>query len=196
MICRDARDVDLVDALAQNRRALEQKTSEREQVAAIVRHRIFGRARRLLQRASKRLDLHLHHLARTHLSGYAISGDSAEKARLSRWSQSTAGNYAADDFAMNCWHCARKIEVVIGERIGFRDECPGCGRALHSCRNCGFYDPAYNNSCREPMAERVVDKERFNFCEYFIPSDAAAKPQVKTKTAAQDKLEALFKKKS
>jgi len=41
-----------------------------------------------------------------------------------------------------------------------------------------------------------VDKERFNFCEYFIPSDAAAKPPVKTKTAAQDKLEALFKKKS
>src|ERR1700731_4107768 len=97
---------------------------------------------------------------------------------------------------MNCWHCARKIEVVTGERIGFRDECPGCGRALHSCRNCGFYDPSYNNSCREPMAERVVDKERFNFCEYFKPRDAAAKAPVKTKTAAQDKLEALFKKKS
>lgn len=97
---------------------------------------------------------------------------------------------------MNCWHCSWKIEVVAGERIGFRDECPGCGRALHSCRNCGFYDPAYNNSCREPMAERVVDKERFNFCEYFIPGDAAAKPAAKTKTVAQDKLEALFKKKS
>lgn len=96
---------------------------------------------------------------------------------------------------MNCWHCATKIEVVTGERVGFRDECPGCGRALHSCRNCGFYDPAYNNSCREPMAERVVDKERFNFCEYFIPSDTAAKPAAK-KTSAQDKLEALFKKKS
>jgi hypothetical protein len=97
---------------------------------------------------------------------------------------------------MNCWHCARKIEVVVGERIGFRDECPECGRALHSCRNCGFYDPSYNNSCREPMAERVVDKERFNFCEYFIPSDAAAKSPAKAKMGAQEKLEALFKKKS
>jgi hypothetical protein len=95
---------------------------------------------------------------------------------------------------MNCWHCGRKIELVAGERVGFHDECPGCGRALHSCRNCGFYDPAYNNSCREPMAERVVDKERFNFCEYFKPGDAAAKPAAKT--GAQDKLEALFKKKS
>ena len=44
------------------------------------------------------------------------------------------------------------------------------------------------------MAERVVDKERFNFCEYFFPSDAAAKPLAKS--GAQDKLEALFKKKS
>ena len=45
------------------------------------------------------------------------------------------------------------------------------------------------------MAERVVDKERFNFCEYLIPSDGAAKPAAK-KNSAQDKLEALFKKKS
>jgi hypothetical protein len=97
---------------------------------------------------------------------------------------------------MNCWHCSTKIEVVTGDRIGFRDECPKCGRALHSCRNCGFYDPSYNNSCRETIAERVVDKERFNFCEYFVPSDVANRPAVKTKTGAQDKLEALFKKKS
>jgi hypothetical protein len=41
-----------------------------------------------------------------------------------------------------------------------------------------------------------VDKERFNFCEYFTPGDAAAKPPAETKTGAQDKLEALFKKKT
>src|SRR5208337_1159379 len=112
---------------------------------------------------------------------------------------SPAGHHAARTtrrFAMNCWNCARKIEVVAGDRVGFRDECPGCGRALHTCRNCGFYDPAYNNSCREPMAERVVDKERFNFCEYFKPGDAAVKPPARTKAGAQSKLEALFKKKS
>jgi hypothetical protein len=98
------------------------------------------------------------------------------------------------DLAMNCWSCGRKIELVTGERVGFRDECLQCGRTLHSCRNCGFFDTAYNNSCREPMAERVVDKERFNFCEYFKPGDATAKPAART--GAQDKLEALFKKKS
>ncbi len=55
------------------------------------------------------------------------------------------------------------------DRVGFRDECPQCDRPLHVCLNCGFYDPAYNNQCRETQAERVVDKDRFNFCEYFRP---------------------------
>ncbi|HVN63122.1 MAG TPA: hypothetical protein VMT58_00685 [Candidatus Binataceae bacterium] len=98
---------------------------------------------------------------------------------------------------MKCWKCGRAIEVI--ERVGFRDDCPGCGRALHSCRNCGFYDPAYNNSCRETMAERVVDKERFNFCEYFAAASAGARPTVGMAAAgasAKDRLEALFRKKA
>ena len=84
MVRRDARDVDLIDSLADYRCPLEQKTSEPEQVTAIVRHRIVRGTRRLLQRRRKRLDLHRHHLARIHLSGYAISGDSAEKAYVSK----------------------------------------------------------------------------------------------------------------
>src|SRR5271169_1640068 len=84
MIRRDARDVDLIDAFSEYRRPLDQETPEAEQVAAIVRHRIVGRARGLAQSRRKRLHLHRHHLARTHLSGYAISGDSVEKARVSK----------------------------------------------------------------------------------------------------------------
>jgi hypothetical protein len=97
---------------------------------------------------------------------------------------------------MNCWHCARSIEVT--ERVGFRDYCPGCERALHCCRNCNFYDPSFNNQCRETMAERVVDKGRANFCEYFAPmvqvKAGASKPI--PEESARQKLEALFKKKS
>lgn len=95
---------------------------------------------------------------------------------------------------MNCWHCGRAVETR--ERVGFRDYCPGCDRALHACRNCEFHDPAFNNQCREPTAERVVDKERANFCEYFAPNRGkragAAKP---VKSAAHASLEDLFKKK-
>jgi len=94
---------------------------------------------------------------------------------------------------MNCWHCGKATEIV--ERVGFRDECAACGRSLHVCRNCKFYHIAYNNSCREPQAERVVDKERFNFCEYFAPgSGEGARAGTPSKSAAQAKLEALFKK--
>ena len=97
---------------------------------------------------------------------------------------------------MNCWNCGRTIEVIPGkDRVGFRDECPGCDRALHVCLNCAMYDPAYNNSCRETMAERVVDKERFNFCEYFVPGSRAGKNASAT-TGAQSKLDQLFRKKS
>ena len=97
---------------------------------------------------------------------------------------------------MKCWHCDTTAEVV--ERVGFRDECERCGRALHVCRNCGFYDTSYNNACRETQAERVVDKERFNFCEYFAPgtgSPAGVAKASQAQSSAQAKLEALFKKK-
>jgi hypothetical protein len=94
---------------------------------------------------------------------------------------------------MNCFFCGREIETR--ERVGFRQTCPGCDRALHACRNCDFYDRTYHNECRETQADRVVDKERANFCEYFTPSrrrTAAAGPA--TKSAAVGKLEDLFKK--
>jgi len=81
------------------------------------------------------------------------------------------------------------------ERVGFRDECEGCGRALHVCRNCGFYDTSYNNACRETQAERVVDKERFNFCEYFAPGSGKGGAPAQGKSSAQAKLGELFKKK-
>ena len=94
---------------------------------------------------------------------------------------------------MNCFHCGRQIEVK--ERIGFRDRCTACDRPLHACLNCGFYDPAYNNQCRENQAERVVDKDRANFCEYFDPARRTASPATRP-ADPRAQLEALFKKKS
>jgi len=92
---------------------------------------------------------------------------------------------------MNCFFCGREIEF--GERVSFREMCPGCGRAQHACRNCGFHDPAYNNQCREPMAERVVDKERANFCEYFTPGKNRAAAAMPARTRKE--LDELFRKK-
>lgn len=69
-----------------------------------------------------------------------------------------------------CHACA--TDVGTRERIGRRDTCARCGVDLHSCRQCRFHDPAASNACREPQAERVLDKERGNFCDYFAPREA------------------------
>ena len=97
---------------------------------------------------------------------------------------------------MNCWKCGHRVETI--ERIGFHAHCPQCDWPLHVCRNCSLYDPDYNNQCRETMAERVVDKERSNFCEYFAPrahSGAAGGSKPTPERAARERLDALFKKK-
>jgi hypothetical protein len=94
-----------------------------------------------------------------------------------------------------CHRCGHDIGSV--ERIGRRDTCLHCGTDLHCCLNCGFYDPAYNNQCREPQAERQVDKQVGNFCEYFTfriggrPAAGAT-----AKDAARTRLDALFGKKT
>ena len=60
------------------------------------------------------------------------------------------------------------------ERVGRRDACPHCHAELHACRQCRFYDPQVADACREPQAERVTDKARANFCDYFAPADRVA----------------------
>lgn len=69
---------------------------------------------------------------------------------------------------VRCYHCG--TEVLRDEKIFRGDECPSCGRALRVCKNCVHYDKGKHNDCRETQAERVVDKERETFCDYFTPT--------------------------
>jgi hypothetical protein len=58
---------------------------------------------------------------------------------------------------------------------------------------CVFYAPGAYNDCREPQADRVTEKERSNFCDWFEPGSGV--PASAAKDDARVKLEALFKKK-
>ena len=70
-----------------------------------------------------------------------------------------------------------------------------CKADLHCCLNCAFYDPASHNQCREPQAERQVDKQVGNFCDYFSFRSGRTAPAATTgPTAARARLDALFKK--
>ena len=92
-----------------------------------------------------------------------------------------------------CHKC--KKELHIQNKVGRKDTCPSCGADLRVCRNCRFYDPGAYNQCHETQAERVVDKDRSNFCDYFVFRDSV--PGIgrdEKKQDAKTKLEHLFKK--
>ena len=96
---------------------------------------------------------------------------------------------------MICAACNADLGVV--ERLGRRDVCPRCGVDLRTCRNCTFHEPRASNQCREPQAERVLDKTRSNFCEYFVMR-AASRPSESGRSSeradgVRDALERLFR---
>jgi hypothetical protein len=64
-----------------------------------------------------------------------------------------------------CFHCKKELEGA--GKPGRGESCLCCGSDILVCLNCRFYDTESYNECREPVAERVVDKEKANFCEFF-----------------------------
>ena len=94
---------------------------------------------------------------------------------------------------MRCHGCQSEVEISAGEPVGFRAECEACGRDLHVCLNCAHHDVSAYNECREPGAERVLDRDRANRCDLFRPEsgasgDGADDARAKAKAA----LDALF----
>lgn len=89
-----------------------------------------------------------------------------------------------------CHACGAEIPSV--ERIGRREICARCGAELHCCRNCRFYAPGMHNDCAENQAERVVEKTRSNFCDYFALGEMRAAGAGRGSARAQ--LDNLFKK--
>lgn len=92
---------------------------------------------------------------------------------------------------MNCVFCGDECQIE--GKINRKDTCSHCGRDLRCCKQCQFYDTNAYNECREVMAERIVDKERSNFCDFYVTRGSTEKKTDKTREAKKA-LEALFKK--
>ena len=92
---------------------------------------------------------------------------------------------------MHCAFCGHEIEIV--DKVMRRDECPNCSRDLRCCRQCKFYDHHAYNDCKEVMAERIINKERSNSCEYFVPRGSSQQASHRDEDA-KEALEALFRK--
>ena len=93
-----------------------------------------------------------------------------------------------------CYYCGKAIELSMGSSISVRDYCTKCNRDLHSCFNCQHYSPEAYNECHEPQAERVVDKEKANCCDYFKPSNRnPGASEGKSKADYLKQLDGLFR---
>lgn len=88
--------------------------------------------------------------------------------------------------------------VPYDEPIPRDAECEKCRRDLRCCRNCRHWDPRMNNECRETEAERIAEKTRRNFCEFFEFSREPFKAADAGPTRADEarrRLDELFRKK-
>jgi len=95
---------------------------------------------------------------------------------------------------MDCYFC--KEEISVEDKVGRRDTCPHCHRDLRCCKQCKFYDQSAYNECKEVAAERIVDKERANFCDFFLLRGSKGNGGGYNRTVeAKKALENLFKKK-
>ena len=92
---------------------------------------------------------------------------------------------------MKCYHCGTEIPA---NNQGRQDSCDKCGRDVHFCRNCANWDKNYNNECRENQADKVVDKVKSNFCDWWKPHGSAGGQAVGRDTL-KSAADSLFKKK-
>ncbi len=91
--------------------------------------------------------------------------------------------------AIYCYKCGSELILPPGQ-VSRGAECDKCKSDARVCKNCQHYDPAAYNECRERQAERVLDKERSNMCDYFhLAQDR--KPGAKNNQAKDKALSAL-----
>jgi hypothetical protein len=97
------------------------------------------------------------------------------------------------DERAHCWKCGALLELDLDEPVGRSATCDLCGADVRACRGCTYYDTTRDNDCREPSADRVLEKDRANFCGYFRLNlgAAAARPDPAVDDAKR-RLEALF----
>ncbi len=93
---------------------------------------------------------------------------------------------------LQCFSCHKELQFS-DNKIGFREECLHCRADVHACKNCQFYDPKAYNECRESSADVVREKDRANYCEYFVARSGGENPVDKA-AALRAAAEALFKK--
>lgn len=92
-----------------------------------------------------------------------------------------------------CHSCLTPAEVF--GVVSRSARCERCGAELRCCLNCRFHEPSAYNECLETSAERVLEKDRANFCDYFAPRTGTGGAKKPVAAAPLGDLDKLFSKK-
>lgn len=93
--------------------------------------------------------------------------------------------------SLTCYNCSSKLDLEENEKISRNEQCSSCYVSLRCCRMCKFYDESSYNECKETSAQRILDKEKANFCDYFLLSESKVQA---TNVDPLEAAKALFKK--
>lgn len=89
-----------------------------------------------------------------------------------------------------CWKCGAGVAHE-PQPLSRTAQCKACRADLHVCRMCVYFDIRVANSCREPVVDPIVEKDRSNFCGYFQPKPGCYVPGTDSSRAMAE-LGALF----
>lgn len=91
-----------------------------------------------------------------------------------------------------CYYCGKPIDEVITRS----SLCSSCRKEVRVCLNCKSYKKDAHWDCIEDIPEQVTDKDRANFCDFFVYTDKIDKEKQgknqKAKNDAKDNFLKLF----
>jgi len=90
------------------------------------------------------------------------------------------------------FRCSVCNRVHPGDAIAFDATCEGCGAALHTCRNCRYFDASAPNECTEAVEVRVPRKTEANECDRFEPKRIQSIGAKDDPSDAKSAFDALF----
>lgn len=91
-----------------------------------------------------------------------------------------------------CYKCNSPVDYELNKKVSRSAECPKCKTSLKCCKMCVFFELTSYNECKEPVAERIIEKEKPNFCDYFMMQVGPRKIQNKDEIVSA--ASSLFKK--
>jgi hypothetical protein len=92
-----------------------------------------------------------------------------------------------------CAECGTVLQGMTAD-----EKCPKCGFALHSCKQCMYFDPGSRFECMQPVTARVEKKDAKNDCTFYemrvTREKETSTPVSARPSSARAAFENLFKK--